>query len=169
METWRDIEGYEGSYQVSDLGNVRSLDRLDAANHKLKGQPRKPRLNPDGYFNVTLGKNGKLRTFLVHRLVAQAFIPNPDGKPVVNHLHGIKTDNRASELEWCTSKENVRHAIDTGLHNPAASAAKLTEDDVQHIRWLAAEGIKQCVLAREWGVVPSCINNLLTGRNWSHV
>ena len=172
METWQDIEGYEGIYQVSDLGNVRSLDRELADGRKLKGRPRKPVPDKDGYSRVVLNKNGKQGNFPIHRLVAQAFIPNPDNKPEVNHTQGVKTDNRASELEWCTSKENTGHAMKTGLLNLAGEgngSAKLTEDDVQHIRWLAAEGVKQGVLAREWGVGQGSISNVVNGRTWSHV
>ena len=172
METWRDIEGYEGIYQVSDLGNVRSLDRELADGRKLKGKPRKSVLDKDGYPRVSLHKNGKQRNFLIHRLVAQAFIPNPDNKPEVNHTQGVKTDNRVSELEWCTSKENTEHAMKTGLLSLAGEGnvhAKLTEEDVQHIRWLAAEGVKQSVLAREGGMVQSSISAIVTGRRWSHV
>ena len=75
----------------------------------------KPYKNKDGYLQVTLNKNGKVKTFLVHRLVAQAFLSNEENKPEVNHKWGIKTDNRASELEWNTTKENCKHSWETGL------------------------------------------------------
>ena len=172
METWRDIEGYEGSYQVSDLGNVRSVDRVDASGNKRKGRPRKLTVDRYGYHVVGLTRDSVMKYLKVHRLVAQAFIPNPDNKPDVNHINGVKTDNRVSKLEWCTPKENTRHAIEMGLYNPvgeSGSNAKLTEDDVLDIRWLAAEGVKPSVLAREWGVTQSGIGHVVTGRRWSHV
>jgi hypothetical protein len=172
METWRDIEGYEGSYQVSDLGRVRSLDRKSANGHKLKGMARKLTVDKDGYHVVGLTRDRVMKHLKVHRLVAQAFIPNPDNKPEVNHINGFKTDNRASELEWCTTQGNTAHAIDSGLHDPIGASngnAKLTEDDVQHIRWLAAEGVKQSALAREWAVTQTNIRYIVSGRTWSHV
>ena len=172
METWRDIEGYEGIYQVSDLGNVRSVDRLDAANHKIKGRAMRLSQRRTKYLQLSLSAEGKNKKHMVHRLVAQAFIPNPYSKSDVNHVNGVKDDNRLSNLEWCTHKENVDHAIRTGLFRPVGESggnAKLTEDDVQHIRWLAAEGVKQEVLAEEWGVTRSGIRHVVTGRTWSHV
>ena len=113
-EIWKDIKGYEGSYQVSNLGSVKSLNRFDSAGHKLKGKILKACINFDGYHQVILC-NGRIKTFTSHRLIASAFIPNPENKPEVNHKKGIKLDNRASELEWCTRSENMQHAYDIGL------------------------------------------------------
>ena len=101
-EIWRDIEGYEGLYQVSDQGRVKSLG------HKLRKSERilKPVVRHDGYQVVGLYTGGKPKTLKVHRLVCQAFHENPENKPQVNHLNEIKTDNRASNLEWATAREN---------------------------------------------------------------
>lgn len=101
-EVWRDIEGYEGLYQVSDQGRVKSLG------HKWRKSERilKPVVRQDGYQVVNLYAGGKPKTFKVHRLVCQAFHENPDNKPQVNHINEIKTDNRASNLEWATAREN---------------------------------------------------------------
>jgi len=103
-EIWKDIEGYEGKYQVSNLGNVKSLNYNNYGYEKLLS----PFLN-SGYLYVDLLINTKRRTFRVHRLVAEAFIPNSDNKPEVNHINEIKTNNRAENLEWVTRKENVNH------------------------------------------------------------
>lgn len=108
MEEWKDIEGYEGIYQVSDTGKVRV---------KRTGLIRSLVLGKTGYYKVSL-KAGHSKTIDVHRLVATAFIPNPEGKKEVNHINGIKTDNRAENLEWVTRNENTAHAIKTGLWNP---------------------------------------------------
>lgn len=117
---WRDIKGYEGLYQISNLGNVRSLDRKIRFNKGVsikKGQLLKPVLTRKGYLKVELSKESKGKRFYVHRLVALHFIENSLNKPQVNHINGIKTDNRVENLEWCTNLENQRHAIKNGLVN----------------------------------------------------
>lgn len=118
MEQWKDIPGYEGHYQVSDIGNVRSLERT-AWNgfkyHTLKGRILKTGHQVNGYVTLALCKEGVARTKMVHRLVAQAFVPNPSHLPEVNHKKGNKDDNRASELEWVTKSDNERHAHKLGL------------------------------------------------------
>jgi hypothetical protein len=171
MEAWRDVKGYEGLYQVSDAGNVRSLDRVSASGHSLKGKPRKLRMDKYGYLVVGLTLNGAMKYKKIHRLVAQAFVNNPDRKPQVNHINGVKTDNAPSNLEWCTTRENTAHARENGLLRRGAgvSTAKLTSDDVQHIRWLAAEGVKHSVLAREWAVTQTNVRHIVAGRSWRHV
>ena len=104
-EIWRDIEGYEGLYQVSDQGRVKSLERKG----RRKERVLKPGLDKDGYLFVNLWAGGKQKNHKVHRLVCQAFHENPGNKPQVNHINEIKTDNRASNLEWCTYAENNNH------------------------------------------------------------
>lgn len=112
-EIWKDIEDYEGVYQVSNIGRVRSLDRKNSIGRRVSGRILQSGDNGEGYRMVVLTKNGKCKTKKVHRLVAMAFIPNPDNKPVVNHLDETQDNNNVDNLEWATVKENVNYG--TGL------------------------------------------------------
>lgn len=124
-EIWKDINGYEGYYQVSNFGNIKSLERIieNSGTHtgyyKIKERVLKPRENKkrSGYYELSLKKDGVEKRFKVHRLVACAFIDNPDNKTEVNHIDGDKSNNHVSNLEWVTGKENKEHAWKTGLSN----------------------------------------------------
>ena len=118
-EIWKDVKGYEGMYMVSNLGRIRSLDRIitqgaknnSVARHPYKGRILKPIKQNIGYLTVTL--KGKI--IHLHRLIAETFIPNPLAKPFINHKDGKKDNNTVDNLEWVTAKENSQHAWKTGL------------------------------------------------------
>lgn len=119
MEIWEDIIGYAGLYQISDLGNVKSLDRWIYGRGRKKKQLRhgiimKPKTDRYGYLSIQLMKEDIRRHITVHRLVALSFIPNPENKPQVNHIDGNKKNNKVYNLEWNTPKENVTHAYKIG-------------------------------------------------------
>lgn len=125
QEIWKDIEGYEGLYQVSNLGNVKSLS-FGARNIRKSNVAKFLKQSPTncGYYKVELYNNGERKMMYVHRLVALAFIPNPEQKSQVNHIDGDKSNNVASNLEWVSSRENLKHATDTGLRTPTPMAGK---------------------------------------------
>lgn len=118
-EYWVAVPGFEGLYEISNHSNIRSLDRITVSskgvNRKFKGITRARTLYNNGYYAARICKNGTVKTAFIHRLMAEIFIPNPENKPQVNHINGVKTDNRIENLEWVTCQENIQHAYDTGL------------------------------------------------------
>ena len=116
MEIWKDITGYENKYQVSNLGNVKSLDYINNLGKTKIGKLLKYRISDRGYNSAMLYKDGKQKTYKVHRLVAFAFIENKHNKPYINHKDGNKLNNNILNLEWCTHKENVVHAFKNNLN-----------------------------------------------------
>ena len=108
-EVWRDVKGYEGLYQVSNMGRVKSLGRKDRFGRVIKERILEPAVTHNGYLRVGLHVDGKRKMLRVHRLVCEAFHENPDNKPEVNHINEAKTDNRACNLEWSTRTENCNH------------------------------------------------------------
>ena len=121
-EIWKDIKGYEGLYQISNLGNVKKIKNKKYNINKKEVEEKEInkyisiRTHKLGYKYVKLtDKNGIRKNLFLHRLIAQAFIPNPNNYSCINHINGIKNDNRIENLEWCSQKQNVRYAWDNGL------------------------------------------------------
>ena len=178
VETFKPIKGYEGLYEVSNLGRVLSLPkRVDRGKCHRNYTERIKALGADtkGYLRVSLSKEGVNKTHKVHRLVAEAFIDNPNNLPQVNHIDGNKSNNCVDNLEWCTHSENQLHAYKTGLnsnageHNPAH---KLTEQDVKYIRANykrrdKINGVK--ALAKKFNVDRHTITRIVNGTHWKEV
>lgn len=113
QEIWRDIEGFGGCYQVSNLGRLKSLERTVKGNnggvYVKKEKILTPTINSRGYYHTCLRKDGRSITVYIHRIVAQAFLPNPDNLPLINHKDEDKTNNRVENLEWCSAKYNTNY------------------------------------------------------------
>lgn len=128
-EQWKDIPSYEGCFQISNMGNIRSLDRIINSNHgtkrKNKGRVLKIQKDRQGYEKICLQCNNNQQTFKVHRLVAMAFLENKENKKTVNHINGIKNDNRLENLEWATYSENMQHSYDAGLRKNSSLFKKI--------------------------------------------
>jgi len=166
-EIWKDIEGYKGLYQVSNLGRIKSL-------HGLSERIMKQTLQK-GYLRITLLKNKKQKRFLSHRLVAQAFIPNPENKPQVNHIDEDKENNRVDNLEWVTAKENndwgtrKSRAIKSSINNPKRDYLELGKKFSKSIYYINEKGEKICFsgiheAARLLNITPNGISANLHGK-----
>jgi DNA-binding XRE family transcriptional regulator len=175
MEIWKAIPQYEGVYEVSNLGQVKCLERFVNGKGKGKKLVLEQIINPQidkGYFRVNLYKNGKLKRIAVHRLVAIAFIPNQEEKPQVNHINGIKTDNRLENLEWVTLSENMIHAYKENLlvrKGEKHTQNKLSVSNVIEIRNLLSQGVKQDEIAKKYGVIRQTISCIKIGKSWNHI
>lgn len=170
MEHFKPIPGFEGIYEVSNVGTVRTVKRQDRAGKTRKVRVLKPSLSIDGYVRNNLWHNGRAMHIGTHRLVYMAFVgPIPDGHEI-NHINGVRDDNRVENLSCITHADNVRYSKEVLKANYATFGnAKLTEQDVRRIKRLLAEGLSQIQIAPMFGVRKTTIGNIKTGRSWSHV
>lgn len=177
QEIWKPIPGYEGLYDVSNTGKVRSLDRIVRSrwgtDKPIKGGLKAFTQNSQGYKSIHLYKSGKMGRAYVHRLVASVFHPNPNDLPQVNHLDGDKANNAAMNLEWCTATSNCVHAVREQLYENAkgeqSGNAKLTESDVREVRQLAARGEMHKDIAAIFGIGRKAITKIVNHQRWKHV
>lgn len=166
LETWRPVVGYEGKYEVSDLGRVRSLDYNNTGTVVVLKQ----RKLWSGYMKVSLFRKQRIQCTTAHQLVAKAFIGPPMGKQV-NHKDGNKTNNALSNLEYLTCSENNLHALRIGLHPRGQDRprAKLTDEGVREVWRLYKSGITGAEIARKFLVSDALIRAILKGKTWKHV
>lgn len=160
---WRPVVGYEGRYEVNSAGQIRTLLNF------RPGIILKPIVNK-GYHRVKLCYHGKITSHFVHRVVAKAFLPNPESKPQVNHINGIPSDNRLENLEWSTPSENQRHRFEV-LRQPTWNAGlhtrqKLNTTLASDIKRLLRKGTTQAVLSKQYGVSMNTISAIKNGKAW---
>lgn len=175
-EIWKDIPGYEGVYQVSNLGRVKRLNSYRVSSHGSKSfvseRILKPTPDKDGYPSVALGKYGGTKK--IHRLVASVFIPNPQGLPQVNHKNEIKSDNRAKNLEWCTSQYNNTygsHSIRAGIaHRKPIIMLTKDGDFIRRFEYIKEAEEFLCIKGASTMIIRSCNNNNRTayGFKWRY-
>ena len=172
VEEWREIPGYEGKYYVSSFGNVKVIYKWIKVNEKILS----PMLNKDGYYQVNLSLRKKVRHHRIHRLVAEAFVENPNCYPMVNHKDENKLNNRADNLEWCDQAYNIRYGtrtkrcFETKRKNNSFRRA-LTKEDANEIRRTCIPydyefGIKQT--AKKYGVSSTTITNIVHNKIWKN-
>lgn len=165
MEIWKDVVGFEDTFQISNSGKLFS---------KRTNKELKQSLSKKGYLLVSTkigGRTGKSLCFRVHRLVAEAFLENLECKPFVNHKDGNKQNNKLSNLEWCTASENTIHAYENNLMNNEGGCdrhnAKLSEDDLKSVRELLKKGDKtHNQIAEMFGIARSTITNISNGKRY---
>lgn len=162
-EIWKDIEGYEGLYRISNKGRVYSVGKKIILKNYFQKRI--------GYFTITLRKEKKYKTLSIHRLVASAFVRNIHSKPQVNHIDGIKTNNISTNLEWVTISENSIHAYKIGLMDARGiknGRSKLSELQVRIILHTLGD-LHDQQIADCFSVSFSCISGIKQGRSWGHL
>jgi hypothetical protein len=170
MEQWKEIKGYEGWYEISSFGVIRSVDRKvdfeDGRYANYKGKLIKKVVNSNGYYVSTLWKNSKSKTVYIHRLVAEYFILNPDNKKFINHIDGNKLNNTIENLEWVTQLENSKHAQQTGLTPKTHCAKPVKQYDLQN-NLIATFG-SYYEAAKTTGFTSSKIGLVVSGKRKTH-
>jgi hypothetical protein len=169
MEIWQDLPGSEGTYQISNLGRVKTLDRVIKCGRNIKKHiPEKVMAVRDhaGYKTVTLRINGKTKVCSIHRLVAKTFIANSNNYKCVNHIDGNKENNAVDNLEWCDYSHNIKHAYNNGLR-VAKNSPKLTNSQVSDIRKLCnTSDYTLTRIAEIFGVSKSTISKIKNYKSW---
>jgi hypothetical protein len=171
MEIWKEVKDYEGIYEVSNLGRIKSLSRYIFKRDMpflLKEKILKPYINNFNYSRIHL-HNKKSKSFYLHRIVGEAFLPNYENKPQINHIDSNKQNNRIENLEWCTPKENIFHYVNIGngcKKGISNNNAKLTNKCVLEIR---DSTLKQIELAKIYNVSTATISDIINYKLWNHI
>ncbi len=185
-EIWKDVVGYEGYYQISDLGRVKSVGRwinVRGGGERFKKETiNKHFIDRYGYWRIELNKDNVAKKYFIHVLVGKAFILNPNNLPEVNHEDGIKSNNFPTNLKWCDTTYNNRHARSTGLndfHGEKHYDSRLTESQVLEIRRLANEcainnefrrkkyPIKKWI--KDFGITQGAFYAIIKRKTWKHI
>ena len=182
MSERRAVIGFEGLYEVDAEGNVYGLEkdvvRKDGRTHRVHARQMLKREDPNGYLRVNLSKGNRVLPCLLHRVIASAFLPNPDSDvyDCINHKDGNKKNNSLENLEWCTRTQNMHHAwknLDMNLpprkRGEDHTISKLTEEKVLRIRDRISRGDRIVDIARDFDVVPGTIDHIKRRHTWKHI
>jgi hypothetical protein len=169
IEEWKDVKDYEGVYQISNYGNLRRWFP-----YKARFKPLKKLTHPEGYVLYHLSLKDIMVSFRAHRLVAEAFIPNPNNLPVVNHIDCIRDNNYFKNLEWCDVTHNnnnyaFTHGNKVSAKGQDCTFAKLKDEDVISILKKSRNGEKNFKIALEYNISQSTVCDILKGRRWKHI
>lgn len=173
-EIWKDIQGYEGLYKISEHGEVKGMERRIKApqgTRVIKEKTLKPYMS-NNYKKVYLCKDGKCKQYSIHRLVATNFIRPARDKEVVNHIDGNKMNNHYSNLEWCTQADNNKHAMKTGLwknYGVNNHLSKFDGDDLKEIRFLLKKGYTHKEIALRYNVHEATIGKIHRGETYKQI
>lgn len=174
-EIWLPVPNYEGLYEVSNLGNVKTLSRTvqrcGIENHQINERLLKQNKNKQGYLSVTLSRSKKVKVLRINRLVAMAFLPNPENKETVNHINCIKSDNTVWNLEWATRSENEHHALINGrkLKGEENGFSKLKTPEIIEIRRMFKDKISTYKIAETFNISQSTAYDIASGKRWKHI
>lgn len=173
QEIWKSIKTYEGLYEVSNLGRIKSLSKRWSVGIK-KETVLRPSISKAGYLRVVLCHNSIKKHITIHKLVATHFCTNDNGNKIINHKNGIKSDNRADNLEWCTYSENALHAFSQGLVKPQKGErngnTKIKEQDVSKIKRLyKEERLSQIKIGLIFGISQTQVGRIVNNKRWVHL
>jgi len=168
LEEWKPVLEYEEIYCVSSSGRIK---RIAPGRGTYPGLILKPDARSNGYISVELWRDGKNKRISIHRLVAAAFIPNSENFPVVNHLNGIRDDNRVENLEWTTRSENNFHAARrSGAYRGEKNGRSIvTREIVKSVRKMVSDGAKQVDVARHFNISRYHVNLIVHKKIWKHI
>lgn len=174
---WKDVVGYEGLYEISSLGDIKSLKRYCKSKTGFRVVPEKilkPKIDKYGYLVLHISKNNVRWNITIHRLVAIAFLPNINNYPQINHKDGNKLNNVVENLEWCSASYNVQHSFDNKLNIPIKGSkrafSKMTEEKVIEVRYrYKNEDISLKNLSKSYNISTQTLHSIITKKTWKHV
>ena len=177
MEIWKDVKGLEDYYQVSNLGNVRSKERFvirgRGGRYKVECKNLNPSINSDGYFTGIFSVDKRPINYKVHRILAESFIGEIPIGFEVNHINGIKSDNRLENLEVVSKSKNIKHAFDLGLNKPRRGElngmCKINSEKAKSVKEMTFMGFTESQISMKLNVSIHTVRDIRRGRTWKHI
>lgn len=174
-EIWKKVEGYENIYEVSNHGNIQSIDHfvVGKKSRTQKGRVLSVSISTKGYHQVSLSLLGRRFHTGVHRLVAKAFLANPDNKEQVNHKDGNKSNNHVSNLEWATNQENIIHAYKNNLvklnYGEKHHQCRFTNNQIKELKRKLANGVSGSSISKEYKISQAAVSQIKKGKTYKNI